>query len=420
MHSSLFGNDFKWGASASAFQTEGAFETDGKGLSIWDVFCKKNGKIFNNHNANESCDFYNRYQHDIILLDFLGLKNFRFSLSWSRLFAEGIGSVNEKGFDFYNRLIDFCLEMQIDPWVTLYHWDLPQKLEEKGGWTNRDILFWFEEFTHICIAKFGDRVKNWIILNEPMVFTGAGYFLGIHAPGKKGLNNFLAAAHHTAMCQALGARVAKSLRNDLNIGTTFSYSYIEPVNQQPENMEAAERVDVLTNRMFLEPLLGMGYPGSELSILKQIEKYMLPNDEKDLQCNMDFIGVQNYTREIVAHSSYMPYVNAKIIKAEKRDVQTTSMNWEVYPQGIYHALKRIASYTQVKNIIVTENGASFDDTLINGKVADPKRISFLNDYLKMILRAKKEGVPVSGYFIWSLTDNFEWAEGYNSTDTTSG
>jgi beta-glucosidase len=413
MNSSAFGKDFKWGVSASAYQTEGAFETDGKGLSIWDIFCRQQKKIYKEQNANYSCDFYNRYQHDLILLDFIGAKNFRFSLSWPRLFADGIGDKNEKGFDFYNRLIDFCLELQIDPWITLYHWDLPQKLEEKGGWTNRAIIHWFEAYIEACIKRFGDRVKNWIILNEPMVFTGAGYFLGIHAPGKKGLGNFLAATHHAALCQASGARIAKSLRTDLNVGTTFSYSHIEPVNQHTDNVKAAERVDVLTNRLFLEPLLGMGYPISDLNVLNQIEKYMLPNDENNLQGDVDFIGVQNYTREIIAYSSFIPYINARIIKADKRDVCRTSMNWEIYPKSLYYALKRVSSYKQVKNIIVTENGASFDDTLAEGKVLDHCRINYLQEYINMVLRAKNEGVPVSGYFIWSLTDNFEWAEGYS-------
>lgn len=408
-----FGTSFTWGVSSSAYQTEGAYLEDGKGLSIWDVFTSTPGKIKSAHNANVACDFYNRYMQDIILMHYLNIKNFRFSISWPRVLPEGIGKINDKGIDFYNRLIDFCLDMGIEPWVTLYHWDLPQALQLKGGWTNREILNWFAEYVELCALRFGDRVKNWMVLNEPMVFTGAGYFLGLHAPGKKGLSNFLSAAHHAVLCQALGGRVLKSVNNSLNAGTTFSCSLIEPLDFTKPNMDAAQRVDVLTNRMFIEPLLGMGYPVKDLKILTQIEKYMQQHDEVLMQFPMDFIGIQNYTREIVRHSSFIPYVSAKVVKAGSRHVATTTMNWEVYPESIYRMLKRFGSYTGIKNILVTENGAAFNDTFMDGKVQDKKRIMYLDAYIQQVLRAKEEGVPVNGYFVWSFTDNFEWAEGYH-------
>jgi beta-glucosidase len=246
-----------------------------------------------------------------------------------------------------------------------------------------------------------------------MVFTGAGYFLGVHAPGKKGLGNFLAAAHHAALCQAEGGRIVKSLVRGCKVGTTFSYSHIEPFSQSEKDIDASEKVDALLNRMFLEPLIGMGYPVKELKILKRIEQFMLAGDETRLAFDMDFIGIQNYTREIVKHSFFTPFVKAKIIKADQRNVEKTTMNWEVYPPSIYHALKRINGYKGINEIIVTENGAAFEDEIVDGKVQDDKRVKYLKDHIHQILIAKKEGVRVKGYFVWTLLDNFEWAEGYH-------
>jgi beta-glucosidase len=412
MQATEFGKNFIWGVAASAYQTEGAYVSDGKGLSIWDVFTALPGKIAGNANGNVATDFYNHYLQDIILLAFLNGKNFRLSLSWPRIFPKGTGEINEKGLDFYEQVIDFCLEMGIEPWLTLYHWDLPYALERKGGWTNREILNWFTRYAEVCVKRLGDRVKNWMVLNEPMVFTGAGYFLGIHAPGKKGLNNFLSAAHHAVLCQALGVKVLKSAKSGLNVGTTFSCSQIDPLDRGKLNCEAAHRVDVLTNRMFIEPLLGLGYPVQDLNILNQLEKYIQDGDEKLMQAGLDFIGLQNYTREVVRYSRFIPFLNAKVMKASARKVPATTMNWEVYPQSIYQQLKKFAAYKQVKNIIVTENGAAYHDEVIEGKIHDEARINYLNTYLQQVLKAKKEGVPVNGYFVWSFTDNFEWAEGF--------
>lgn len=407
-----FGNDFTWGVSTAAYQVEGAYNLHGKGLSIWDVFANQKGNIFQNQHGNTACDFYHRYAQDISLMRQLNITNFRFSISWSRLFPNGIGSVNKDGVDFYNRVIDFCLELGIKPWITLYHWDLPHELQKKGGWTNREIINWFSEYVACCINMFGDRVKHWMVLNEPMVFTGAGYFLGIHAPGKKGLNNFLSAAHHAAICQAEGGRIIKSLRSDNKAGTTFSCSYIEPFTNAVKDHRAAIRVDALLNRMFIEPLIGLGYPSGELRLLNRIEQFVKDGDEAKLKFDMDFIGIQNYTREIVAASYLTPYVWSKIIKADKRNVERTEMNWEVYPEGIYHLLKKFAAYPNIKRLMVTENGAAFEDSVINDEVHDEKRVVFFQRYLAEVLKAKQEGVNVNGYFAWSFTDNFEWAEGY--------
>lgn len=407
-----FGDDFAWGVSTAAYQVEGSCGVHSKGESIWDVFVKRKGKIFQNHTGNIACDFYNRYAKDISLMADLNISNYRFSISWSRVLPRGTGNVSHEGIDFYNRVIDFCLELNIIPWITLYHWDLPQQLQDKGGWVNRNIVEWFGNFVSCCAKNFGDRVTNWIVMNEPMVFTGAGYFLGVHAPGKKGLNNFLAATHHAALCQAQGGAIMKSLFPQSKVGTTFSCSHIEPYRNSERDILAAEKVDALLNRLFIEPLLGLGYPVKNLRILQRIEKFIKYDDEKNLAFNMDFIGVQNYTREMVSHTTFMPFIRAKIIKANKRNVETTLMNWEVYPESVYKVLKKYSNYINMPPLMVTENGAAFTDVLIDGEVHDPKRQQYLKDNMAQVLRAKREGVNVTGYFIWTFLDNFEWAEGY--------
>ncbi|QQT55671.1 beta-glucosidase [Sphingobacterium multivorum] len=407
-----FGKDFIWGVSTAAYQIEGAHDLHGKGPSIWDIFVKKRNRIFQNQHGNEACDFYNRYVQDLYLMQGMHIPNYRFSLSWSRIFPTGIGAVNQSGLDFYDRLIDLSLELGITPWPTLYHWDLPHALEKKGGWVNRDVKDWFGEFVSKCVQTYGDRVKHWMVLNEPTVFTAAGYFFGVHAPERKGLGNFLAAVHHAALAQAQGGRIIKSLQPNSEVGTTFSCSHVEPFTSKDRDIIAANKADVLLNRLFIEPLLGMGYPTQEIKILGRIEKYMQANDERDLQFDMDFIGVQNYTREIIRYAMFVPYLQAKIVSAKERKVEMTEMNWEVYPASIYYMLKKFSAYPNIPTLIVTENGAAFPDKIENGLVHDPKRLSYLQQALQEVYRAKQEGINVKGYFVWTFMDNFEWAEGY--------
>ncbi|MFC6996614.1 GH1 family beta-glucosidase [Rufibacter roseus] len=408
-----FGPDFIWGTSTAAYQIEGAFACDDKGPSIWDEFTQNSRKIKQGHHAQDACEFYHRYQDDLALMRELRIPNFRMSLSWPRLIPQGIGAPNPKGIDFYNRLIDHCLELGITPWVTLYHWDLPAALEKRGGWTNRDVVGWFREYAHLCASKFGDRVKNWMVLNEPMVFVGAGYSLGVHAPGRWGLRNFLSATHHATLCQAEGGRVLRSEIPDAQIGTTFSCSHLTPYRQLTRDKKAVKRVDALLNRLFLEPALGLGYPTRDLPYLKKLEKYYQPGDEDLLPFDFDFIGVQNYTREVVKYSLLTPILQAMLVSAPKRKVPHTLMKWEVYPESIYHMLRQYSQYPQIKKLIVTENGAAFPDQVVDGKVHDPDRVAYLQSYLQQVLRAKHEGAKVEGYFVWSFLDNFEWAEGYD-------
>jgi beta-glucosidase len=408
-----FGEDFKWGVSVSAYQIEGAHLSDGKGHSIWDIFSNKKGNVLSEHNGNTACDFYNNFSSDIELLHSLHIPNFRFSLSWPRILPSGHWPPNSKGLDFYDRLIDACLDKGIEPWITLYHWDLPYEIEKKGGWTNRDIVAWFSEYAEVCVKKFGDRVKYWMVLNEPMVFTGSGYFLGIHAPGRKGLKNFVPSIHHAALAQAEGGRIIKSHLPFAEVGTTFSCSHIEPYRKIQRDIKAAKKVDALLNRLFLEPALGLGYPLEDLPVLKNIKKYIKPGDREKLKFDFDFIGVQNYTREIVKYSLFTPYLHANIIPANKRKVPSTVMNWEIHPPAIYEVLKKFSSYKNIKKIYITENGAAFEDTEEEGKVRDTDRLKYIQEHILQVHKAKEEGVNVQGYFVWSFLDNFEWSEGYH-------
>ncbi|MHB1178771.1 MAG: GH1 family beta-glucosidase [Daejeonella sp.] len=409
----LFGKDFKWGASTAAYQVEGGHDTDGKGSSVWDVFSDRKGKILGGHHGKVACDFYNLYPEDIALVKKLNIPNLRYSISWSRILPAGTGSINQKGIDFYERLIDKTLENGIDPWLTLYHWDLPHALELKGGWTNRDIISWFGEYAEICAKLFGDRVKHWMVMNEPMVFTGAGYFLGIHAPGRTGLKNFLPAVHHSILSMSEGGRILKNMLADAEIGTTFSCSYIEPYSSRPKDIEAAKRADTLINRLFIEPVLGLGYPVNDLPVLEKLYKYFRPGDEDKMACDFDFIGIQNYTREIVKYSMFTPYLKASLVSAKSRKVPITSMSWEVYPASMYEMIKKYNAYSGIKKIYITENGAAFPDKIINNEINDVQRMQYIQENLEQILKARGEGLNVEGYFVWTLTDNFEWAEGFH-------
>jgi beta-glucosidase len=339
--------------------------------------------------------------------------DFRFSLSWSRILPDGTGRINPKGIDFYDRLIDTCLEKNITPWATLYHWDLPQVLENKGGWTNRDIVSWFEEYCTIAAQKFGDRVKNWMVLNEPLAFTSLGYMFGMHAPGKRGLHNFLPAVHHAALCQSIGAKTVKSIINKAQVGSTFSCSQVDPVDNRQKNIDAANKLDAALNRLFIEPALGLGYPVETIPFLSKLEKYFNPGDDKLLIADFDFIGIQYYYR-IVAKSSSIPVLHANQVKPEKRNVATNSMGMEVFPEGIYTMLEKFSTYKNVKKIYVTESGVCFNDIVkTDGSIADTQRINYFKSTLENVLKAKKSNIPVDGFFVWSLTDNFEWNYGYD-------
>ena len=404
-----FGDDFYWGVATSAYQIEGAWNNDGKGESVWDRFTNQPGHVKDKSNGNESIDFYHRSEDDLKLLKSLNFQNFRFSFAWSRILPDGTGRVNEKGVDFYNRMIDTCLNLGIEPWAMLYHWDLPQKLDDRGGWTNRDMVGWFAEYADVCTRRFGDRVRHWMVLNEPAGFTTLGYLSGMHAPRQSSINKFLASVHHACLCQAEGGRIIRNNVNNGHIGTTFSCSFTEPYKSLESHRQAARRLDVMFNRLFIEPSLGMGYPYAELPFLRKIEKFIYPGDTEKLKFEFDFIGIQNYFR-VVSRPSFIPFIWANRVKPAEQ-AETTEMGWEVNPEGIYQIIMQFAKYP-VKEIIITENGAAFPDQLINGRVHDQQRLNFYKRYLQQILRAKNAGANIKGYFAWTFIDNFEWAEGF--------
>ncbi len=412
-----FGDNFKWGVAVAAYQIEGAWNEDGKSPSVWDHFTqKRKGKIKNKENGNIACDFYHRYSGDIGLVKEMNFDVFRFSTAWTRLLPQGTGQVNQKGIDYYHRVIDRCLEAGVEPWITLYHWDLPQILEKKGGWANRDVIAWFSEYADLVTRSYGDKVKNWMVLNEPMAFTAVGYLMGMHAPGRIAPGKFLKVAHHATMVQAEGGRIIRRNVPQANIGTTFSCSISEPKTDGKADKKAANRMDILMNRLFIEPALGMGYPTQDFAYIKGIEKHIKEGDREKMAFDFDFIGLQNYTRFVIRHSAIIPFVGANQVKPKRRGVppeNITEMGWEVYPEGIYRIIKQFAAYPNIPPIIITENGCAFPDTVgADGRINDKLRVDFFKKYLEQILRAKNEGVDIRGYFVWTLMDNFEWAEGY--------
>ncbi|MDX2003706.1 MAG: GH1 family beta-glucosidase [Meiothermus sp.] len=408
-----FGKDFVWGVATASYQIEGAVREDGRSPSIWDTFSHTPGKVKGGGNGDQACDFYHRYREDLAFVKQMNMRANRFSLAWPRILPEGTGKVNPKGLDFYQRVIDRTLELGLEPWVTLYHWDLPQVLEDRGGWTSRDIVGWFCEYAEVCTRAFGDRVKHWMVLNEPSVFTVLGYMQGLHAPGRRGFAQWLPAIHHAALAQAEGGRIVRANVKGAAVGTTFSSSYVQPINSLPWHRGAAARYDAIANRLFLEPALGLGYPIRTFPFLQPITRHFHPGDEKRLAFDFDFIGLQTYFRMLVRFSpTDMGSFAREVPHRVRTQEPLTEMGWEVYPPNIYHLLKQFAAYKGVRRIIVTENGAAYADEVRNGRVHDPLRLAYIRANLEQVLRAKREGVNVGGYLCWSLMDNFEWAEGY--------
>lgn len=404
-----FPKKFVWGVATSAYQTEGAFDKHGKKNSIWDTFT--NDKKFTKGNGNIATDFYSNYEEDILKIKGLNLGAFRFSFSWSRIFPDGVGEPNKKGIKFYHKVIDCCLKNEIEPWVTLYHWDLPQVLEDEGGWTNREVLNWFTYFAEFCTKEYGTKVKKWMVLNEPMSFVGLGYFMGIHAPGRSGLGNFLPAAHHATLCQAIGGRIIRKNVDGAFVGTTFSCSVVKPKNFFRRHVGAAKRLDALLNRFFIEPALGLGYPTDEIPGLKRIEKYFELGDQDLMKFDFDFIGIQYYFRIVAQYSLFPPLLFANQIAAEKRNAKINNMGMEIYPKGLMKMLEKYSAYENVKQIYITESGQCFDEEILNGEIDDQNRIKYFQKTFKICKKAIKKGIKLKGYFIWTLVDNFEWADG---------
>jgi beta-glucosidase len=406
-----FPPDFTWGTATSAYQIEGAWNVDGRGVSIWDTFSHQPGKTYQSHNGDTAADHYHRWEADIDIMAQLGLKAYRFSIAWPRIFPEGIGKVNKIGLDFYDRLVDSLLKKGIKPFPTLYHWDLPQALQDRGGWPNRDTAYYFADYAKIVSARLSDRVTHWITHNEPLVVATLGHFLGVMAPG---IQDPVAAAHtthHLLLSHGLAVKALRSQSNrPIQVGITLNLTPMHPASDSEADREAALRYDGLSNRLFLDPILKGSYPEDIQNLLAMVLPEVLPGDMEAISAPIDFLGINYYSRSVVRHDPIIPIVQASTLNPEGSEY---SMMWEVYPPGMYELLVRVHKEYAPPQIYVTENGAPFPDDLdFDGRIRDYRRIRFLRDHFIHTHRAIQEGVPVKGYFVWSLLDNFEWALGY--------
>lgn len=403
-----FPENFYWGTATSAYQIEGAVDEDGRGRSIWDTFSHTPGKTFRGETGDVACDHYHRYAEDVSLMRELCLNAYRFSVSWPRVLPEGRGQPNRAGLDFYNRLVDALLAAGIEPFLTLFHWDLPQALQDRGGFASREIVDAFGEYTAVLANELGDRVTHWITLNEPSVFAFMGHVLGVHAPGIQDPVKAAAVAHHQMLAHARAVEVLRGL-SSAQIGTTLNLTAVEPASHSEGDLEAARYADALQNRTFLDPLFGQGYPAELAELFPAFP--VRDGDLEAIAAPLDFLGINYYTRLIASEGRSSPLRFNPVTGPGKR----TEMGWEVYPKGLRDVLVRVHRDYMPQEIYVTENGAAFEDPAPDekGRVRDPERVEYVRSHLESVLDAIEGGVPVRGFFYWSLLDNFEWSYGYS-------
>lgn len=402
-----FPTDFVWGVATSAYQIEGAWNEDGRTPSIWDHYCRIPGAIANGDSGDIACDHYHRYPEDIALMRELGIKAYRLSISWSRIFPSPEQRPNSKGLAFYQRLVEALLTAGITPWITLYHYDLPLWLHELGGWTNKRILDEFEIYSQTVVKALGGMVKNWFIINEPRPIAWLGYGQGIHAPGQKDYEAFLKAAWHLQLAVGRAIQAMRSLYKDLVIGTVLDLTAFQPLTSSAEDCAACERFDQFYNRFYLDPTLKGEYPPITASLGFEPDVQELKQNFQKL----DFIGINYYFRQVVAADQMASLLQGRIIPETSH---LTEMGWKIYPQGLEKLLLRLKTEYSNIPVYITENGAAFQDLVCqDGVVQDDDRIAFLRDHLVSAHRALQEGVNLKGYFVWSLLDNFEWSRGYS-------
>jgi beta-glucosidase len=407
---SAFPEGFVWGAATSAYQIEGAVAEDGRGPSIWDRFSAMPGNVRDGDTGAVACDFYHRYPGDVELMREAGLDAFRFSIAWPRVVPEGRGAVNEAGLDFYDRLVDELLEAGIRPFPTLYHWDLPQALEDAGGWPERSTAEAFAEYAAVVAARLGDRIGDWTTHNEPYCSSWLGYGLGLHAPGRRDLAAAVAATHHVLLSHGYAAAILRQLCPQAEVGIVLDSWPVHPASDDPADLDAARRADGLRNRLFFDPVLTGAYPADVLASLPGLEAHVADGDLALISAPVDFVGVNNYSRRVVRANPD----GGEPLEVLTPEAQRTGIGWEVYPEGLYEVLVRLHRDYGAPSLYVTENGGAFPDVRgHDGQVRDSVRIDYLERYLAAVARAGAEGVPVRGYFVWSLLDNFEWAQGYS-------
>lgn len=407
-----FPDSFLWGAATASYQIEGAYNEDGKGESIWDRFSHTPGNIVDGDTGDVACDHYHRWAEDIRLMREIGLKAYRFSIAWPRVLPYQNGGANSAGLDFYDRLVDGLLESKITPFVTLYHWDLPQVLQDKGGWANRDTAYYFADYAAIVSHKLGDRVKNWITHNEPWVVAWLGYGWGNHAPGIKDAKMAIQAAHNLLLSHGLATIALRDITNkDSQIGITLNLSPMHPATDSDEDKAAASKRDGFLNRWFLDPIFYGSYPSDMLALGADFAPSIQPGDMACISHKIDFLGVNFYSRNVVEYSAEATPLQVSDVLPKGSEY--TEMGWEVYPQGLYEILKRLYGEYKVPNLYVTENGAAFADTVNpDGGVHDERRLNYLREHFIQVNRAIQDGVKLCGYFVWSLMDNFEWSYGF--------
>lgn len=410
-----FPTSFLWGAATAAFQVEGGANEDGRGESIWDRFCRRPGAVHDGDTGDVACDHYRRWRDDVRLMRDLGLTAYRFSVAWPRVIPRGRGTANQAGVDFYSRLVDALLEAGIQPALTLYHWDLPQALEDAGGWTNRDTARWFGEYASFLFARLADRVKLWMTLNEPWVSAFLGYADGIHAPGIRGFATGVQAAHELLRAHGIAVTAFRQAAvGDARIGIVLNLHATYAGSDSIADRDAARTADGYVNRWFLDPLYRGAYPADMLERYARLgaAPRVQPDDFAALAGHPhDFLGVNYYSPQRVRADAAgrLGYVECRRAGAEH-----TEMGWEVYPDGLLDLLCRIRDDYGDPALYITENGAAYrDDTVAAGEVQDDDRIAYLDGHLGAVRRAIGAGVRVGGYFVWSLMDNFEWSFGYS-------
>jgi len=423
-----FPDDFVWGAATSAYQIEGATTTAGRGQSIWDKFAHSPGRVADGTTGDVAIDSYHRYPEDIAVMRQLGISAYRYSISWPRVQPTGDATINQAGIDHYAKFTDALLEAGIDPWITLYHWDLPQSLEDAGGWPARDTAYRFADFAALMHERLGDRVHNWITVNEPWCAAFLGYASGEHAPGRREPAASIAAAHHLMLAHGLATTAMRADRDDTRIGVGLNFYPIYPASPSEADADAVRRIDGMQNRFFTDAVLRGEYPADVLTDLSAVTPLDMiePDDLKIIGVPIDLLCVNYYSRFTVsgdkngqASASAAPtdvgsaWPGNEHIGFIGSDLPLTGMGWEIDPGGLREMLTRLSRDYPGIPLVVTENGSAFDDTLVDGRVADQDRLAYLRDHVDALAQALAADVPLEGYFAWSLMDNFEWAWGYD-------
>lgn len=402
--SGAFPKDFLWGVATSAYQIEGAVKEGGRGASIWDAFSRRPGRIKNAHTADVACDHYHRFDSDFQIMKDLGLRNYRFSMAWPRIFPQGDGAPNSEGMEFYDRLVDSLLNKGIEPNCTLYHWDLPLALESKRGWLNRDTAERFAEYAAFVVDRYGDRIKTWSTINEPWVISNLGYRTGEMAPGYRDEFKSIKASHHILLAHGLAAQRIKRAHPNIKVGIVQILFPTYGLKDSKEDAESAEHSWSINSAWFLDPIFKGRYPEADQYRLDCVNTVVKGSDLVYIKQKLDFLGVNYYFRHLVS--------GRQVIK-QLTGAERTGMDWEVYPSGLYDLLVRINRDYDLPPVYITENGAAYDDVISDdGTINDVKRIRFIYRHLVELQRAIAGGVDVRGYYLWSLLDNFEWAYGY--------